>query len=133
MRIAIRFFRNSLLTVVILPITLSSFGIGQGLATQHKTKTPTISWSLDTTIINGTTLASVVNASAGVAGSFAYTAETADGKRIAVSADTVLPPGEYTITANFTPAGAKNYLSVTATAPLTVNAKDNTTLASLHQ
>jgi microcystin-dependent protein len=130
MRIAIRFFRNSLLTVVILPISVGSFGMGQGLAMQHKAKTPTISWSLNTTITDGTTLASVVNASAGVAGSFTYTAETADGKTIAVSADTVLPPGEYTITANFTPEGAKNYRSVTTTAPLTVNAKDNTILAS---
>jgi microcystin-dependent protein len=131
MRIARKFFRNSLLTLV-LPIAIGSYSMGQGATTPHKTKTPTISWSLDATITDGATLASVVNASAGIAGSFVYTAETADGKTIAVSADTVLPAGEYTITANFTPAGAKNYHPVTATAPLTVNAKDNTTLARLH-
>jgi hypothetical protein len=130
MRIAIKFFRNSMLTVVIMPITICGYSLGQGVTAPHKTKTPTISWSLNTTITDGTTLASVVNASTGVAGSFTYTAETADGKTIAVSADTVLPPGEYTIMANFTPAGAKKYRPVTTAVPLTVNAKDNTILAS---
>ena len=39
-------------------------------------------------------------------------------------------PAEHTITANFTPGGAKGYHPATATAPLTVNAKDSTNLAS---
>jgi hypothetical protein len=84
---------------------------------------PAINWSLTTTISDGTTLASVLNASSAVAGSFFYTAVSSDGKAVQVTPGTVLPTGDYTITAIFTPRNKTRYHSVITTVPITVSSE----------
>jgi hypothetical protein len=87
---------------------------------------PTISWTPPvTTITYGATLSSILNAGASngsttVAGSFAYTATILGGSAVAVTGVTVLNPGQYTLTATFTPTDSSTYTSVTATSTLTV-------------
>jgi hypothetical protein len=87
---------------------------------------PTISWAPPVTIITyGATLSSILNASASdgstaVAGSFTYTATLQGGSAVAVTGATVLNPGQYTLTATFTPTDSSTYISATASAALTV-------------
>jgi hypothetical protein len=88
--------------------------------------TPTITWATPAPIPYGTTLGGILNATAQsgskpVAGSFAYTATPAGGTAVAVTAATILAPGSYTLTANFTPTDTTDYTTATATVQLTVN------------
>jgi uncharacterized protein YjiK len=87
---------------------------------------PTITWATPAPILYGTTLGGILNATAHsgsnpVAGSFAYTATPAGGTAVAVTAATILAPGSYTLTANFTPTDTTDYTTATATVQLTVN------------
>jgi RHS repeat-associated protein len=72
--------------------------------------TPTIKWH-PLPIVYGTPLsAAQLNASANVAGTYAYSQ----------SAGTVLAAGSYTLTVTFTPTDGTTFSSITASAPLTV-------------
>ena len=76
------------------------------------TNTPAISWSAPGAIPYGTALsATQLNATANVAGTFAYTP----------AAGTVLKAGTQTLSVLFTPTDSKTYSSATATVQLTVN------------
>ena len=67
--------------------------------------TPTVSWATPAAITQGTALsATQLNASASVAGTFAYSP----------AAGTVLPTGTHTLTATFTPADTTLYNTATA-------------------
>ncbi len=88
--------------------------------------TPSISWSTPASILYGTNLAGILNASAvfnssAVAGIFTYTSTPAGGSASAVSGSTVLAAGSYTLTTNFTPADTVDYNAATATVALTVS------------
>jgi hypothetical protein len=94
-----------------------SFVVSQG--------TPSINWPTPSPILNGTTLSGVLNATAAVGqtqvpGAFAYTAQPSGGAAVPVTATTVLATGTYTLTANFTPTDAIDYLGATASVMLTV-------------
>jgi YVTN family beta-propeller protein len=79
--------------------------------TTNKT-TPTITWSTPAAITYGTPLsATQLNATASVAGTFAY---------LPVSG-TVLGAGQQTLTVSFTPTDTTDYNNATATVSLTVN------------
>jgi hypothetical protein len=131
-------FRYTFLALLVLPILIGYASTRRVIAAPPAVKIappvvktmPTISWSLDTTIAKGTALAPVLTASGGVAGTFSYTAVPANGTSIAVTPDTVLPAGDYTITANFTPLDQTRYHLVTTTVPLTVRNRVRTELAS---
>jgi hypothetical protein len=84
--------------------------------------TSTVSWTAPSPITYGTTLSGVLNATANVAGRFAY---TANGN--AVTATTVLPAGSYTMGVTFTPTANKDYPTATASVSLTVNPTNTTT------
>jgi hypothetical protein len=73
--------------------------------------TPTISWATPAPITEGTALSSAqLNATASVPGSFAYSP----------TAGTVLPAGQYTLKATFTPADLTLYTTATAYVNFTV-------------
>ena len=73
---------------------------------------PTIAWTTPAAIPYGTALSSSqLNATANVAGTFAYTP----------AAGTVLNAGAQTLTATFTPADTSTYSTATATVQLTVS------------
>jgi sugar lactone lactonase YvrE len=88
--------------------------------------TPTITWTPPATIITvGTTLSAILNATASdesttIPGTFSYTATVLGGAPVAVTSATVLAPGQYTLTATFTPTDTTTYSSATGTTPLTV-------------
>jgi hypothetical protein len=84
--------------------------------------TPTITWSNPAAIIYGTALSAFqLNATASVAGSFAYSP----------AAGTVLFPAAQTLAVTFTPTDAVNYATATAHVNLVVNkATTTTTIAS---
>jgi hypothetical protein len=84
--------------------------------------TSTVSWTAPSPITYGTTLSGVLNATANVAGKFAY---TANGN--AVTATTVLSAGSYTMGVTFTPTASKDYPTATASVSLTVNPINTTT------
>jgi hypothetical protein len=74
--------------------------------------TPVITWANPAAITYGTALSSTqLNASASVAGSFAYTP----------AAGTVLGAGSQTLSTTFTPTDTANYNTATKTVTLTVN------------
>ena len=80
--------------------------------------TPTITWDAPAAIDYGTALnATQLNATANVAGTFAYTPE----------AGTVLNAGTHTLSVQFTPNDTTNYNSASKTVSLTVN-KANATI-----
>jgi hypothetical protein len=73
---------------------------------------PAITWNAPGAISYGTALsATQLNATSNVAGTFVYTP----------AAGAVLPAGQQTLTAVFTPSDSKTYSSATATVTLTVN------------
>ena len=80
----------------------------------------TVSWTQSTTLRDAT--GGVLNATANVAGKFAY---TANGN--AVTATTVLSAGSYTMGVTFTPTASKDYPTATASVSLTVNPINTTT------
>jgi sugar lactone lactonase YvrE len=87
---------------------------------------PAISWTPSaTTILAGATLSGILNATASnagstVAGTFTYSATIKGGSAAAVTSTTVLAPGQYTLTATFTPTDTTAYSSATGSATLTV-------------
>ena len=83
------------------------------LAVRAPRTTPTVSWATPAAITQGTPLGSTqLNASASVAGAFAYSP----------AAGTVLATGTHTLTATFTPADTTLYTNATASTSITVNA-----------
>jgi len=79
--------------------------------------TPVITWSTPAAITYGTALSGTqLNATADVAGSFAYTP----------AAGTILDAGSQTLSTLFTPADTANYNSVSASVTLTVNKANQT-------
>ncbi len=83
--------------------------------------TSTITWNTPATITYGTELGAVLDATANVAGSFAY---KANGN--AVSGTTVLAAGNYALSVSFTPTLSKNYTTSTATVQVKENPVDTT-------
>ncbi|MGC2216027.1 MAG: MBG domain-containing protein [Silvibacterium sp.] len=85
--------------------------------------TPVITWSPPASIVSGTTLSTVLDASAKngstvLPGTYAYTNGTT-----AVTAATVLPAGTYTLQVTFTPTDTTDYATATAATALTVSSK----------
>ncbi len=79
--------------------------------------TPVITWANPALITYGTPLSGAqLNATADVAGSFAYTP----------AAGTILDAGTQTLSTTFTPADANNYNNATASVTLTVNKANQT-------
>ena len=75
--------------------------------------TPTLSWPAPAAITQGTALsATQLNASASVAGTFAYSP----------AAGTVLAAGSHTLTASFTPSDSTRYTTAAASTSITVSA-----------
>jgi hypothetical protein len=94
------------------PQTLSSSAQVTITPAGATTTTPAITWSAPAPIQYGTALSSaVLDATANVPGSFAYTP----------AAGTVLKTGPQTLTAVFTPSDTTTYSAATATVQLTVN------------
>ena len=90
--------------------------------------TPSISWSAPASIIYGTSLAGVLNASAtfnssSVAGTFTYTSTPTGGSASLVSASTVLVAGSYVLTASFVPADPTDFNAATSIVALTVSSQ----------
>ncbi|MGC8513552.1 MAG: MBG domain-containing protein, partial [Acidimicrobiales bacterium] len=82
---------------------------GAGDAGSVQLATPVLSWGSPPSISFGTPLGSVLDASSGgVAGSFAYTAQTSGSSPVAVSAASVLTVGVYTLTATFTASSSSS-------------------------
>ena len=79
--------------------------------------TPTITWASPSSITYGTALSGTqLNASTGVAGSFAYVAPSATP-----ASGTVLPAGAHLLTASFTPTDTTNYNNASKSVSITVN------------
>ena len=77
-----------------------------------KQTTPTLTWATPAAVAYGTVLsATQLNATASVAGTFAYTPVSG----------TVLPAGTQTLKVTFTPTDTTNYTTATASVALTVN------------
>ncbi len=85
--------------------------------------TPTITWTPASFIFTGSAGSSVLNATANVSGTFAYSAApTGGGSAVDITGGTsTLPAGTYTITATFNPTDPYLYASVQATATLYVS------------
>ncbi len=89
--------------------------------------TPTITWNpASSSIPYGTTLGgTLLNAFASsggtsVPGTLTYKATSTGGAPVTVTSASVLPAGNYTLTATFAPADTTTYAAVTAHVPLTV-------------
>ena len=108
-------------TVYPLPpsqVTVSENGTGTQAA-------PVITWPSPAPITYGASLATVLNASGSVPGSFTYSSGATP-----VNSATVLPVGSYTLTATFTPTDTTDYTTATAAVSLTVNAAPLTVAAN---
>jgi hypothetical protein len=113
---------------------------GYTAATQQATfnvakATPTITWMPASRITFGTSLSSLLNATASnnsnsVPGTFGYTAQTAGGSAVSVGAATVLQPGSYTLATSFTPAVSANYNSASASVHVLVEQAALTVIAN---
>jgi len=101
------------LTVTFTPTDVTNYGTATKTVNLTVNKaTPVISWSTPTDIVYGTALsASQLNATANVAGTFAYSPVLG----------TVLTAGVQTLTVTFTPTDAVNYGTATKSVNLTVN------------
>ncbi len=99
-------------------ISLSGFGAAPPPPPQT---TPTITWAPPTAINYGSDLSSILNAAANTAGSFTYTAALGSGPATAVTTASTLEPGNYTLTALFTPTDLIDYTTATALVPLAVS------------
>jgi hypothetical protein len=133
MREGAKLYHFTFLALLALPIAVgyaSTRQMSETLPAASAKAIPAIKWSLATTISDGTALASVLNASGAVAGSFSYTAMSRDGNAVPVTADSLLAVGDYTIAATFMPVDQTHYNSVTTTVPLKVEAQPNAELAS---
>ena len=92
---------------------------------------PTLNWITPAPIPYGTTLGSLLNASAWngaatVSGSYAYTATPLGGAASPASNTTVLAAGSYILTVKFTPSNPATYTIATATVALQVTADAQT-------
>ena len=84
--------------------------------------TPVLTWSPSTNQLptNVVIPASVLDATASVPGSFAYST-TVNGMNIVLTAgSSTLPAGSYTFVVNFTPSYGADYLAASATIPFTI-------------
>jgi hypothetical protein len=93
---------------------------------------PTLNWNPPPAINYGSTLSTVLTASAlngstPVPGNYAYTDTLAGGSASPATAATVLLPGSYTIAVTFTPTNPTDYQSVSSSVSLTVG-KGNPTV-----
>jgi hypothetical protein len=98
-----------------LNATVAESTVAEKLAT-------TAAWTAPAPITYGTTLSGVLDATASVAGTFAY-----KNNGSPVTASTVLAAGAYTLTATFTPSVPNDYAGSSTTATLTVNKVNTTT------
>jgi subtilase family serine protease len=94
---------------------------GSQVETVNAATDPTITWNPPTTIINGTTLASELNAMANAGGIFSYTATPSGGSPADVSGSTILTADVYTLTANFAPTDGNGYGPGSKSITLTVS------------
>ena len=108
-------------------------GINVSLLVGQLTPTVTFAPTPPASIVYGTTLSAILDASATYnsaavpgGGTMAYTATPAGGSPSAVVGTTVLDAGTYTITATFTPANTVVYKTVSASVTLTVNQASQT-------
>ena len=108
-------------------------GINVSLLVGQLTPTVTFSPTPPASIVYGTTLSAMLDASATYnsaavpgGGTMAYTATPAGGSPSAVVGTTVLDAGTYTITATFTPTNTVVYKTVSASITLTVNQASQT-------
>jgi hypothetical protein len=115
-----RFDRWTGIAVVGIGIALSGCGGTGSSGTVNKTN-PTITWADPAPIIYGATLASALNATSTVTGSYAYTATPAGGSAVTVTSTTVLTAGSYTLDATLTPSDSNDYNTASASVPLTVD------------
>jgi sugar lactone lactonase YvrE len=116
------------LTATFTPTDTTDFAAAPSSITLTVTKaTATISWNPGaTSIIYGTSLSSILNATAlsgssTVAGTFAYTATASGASPIAILAGTILAAGTYTLTATFTPSNSISYATAPSNITLTVS------------
>ena len=79
----------------------------------------------------GTQLASSLNATSTVAGTFSYTAQPTGGTAGPVTATTILDAGTYTLTASLTPTDTTDYTTATQSTTLTVTQASVTPLLSI--
>lgn len=100
------------LSVTFTPSDANNYNSATATVTLNVTKaTPVVSWSNPVGITYGTALSSTqLNASANVAGSFAYSPD----------AGTVLNAGSQTLSVTFTPADSANYTNATGNASIEV-------------
>ncbi|MGA2962343.1 MAG: Ig-like domain repeat protein [Candidatus Korobacteraceae bacterium] len=95
--------------------------------------TTTLSWTpaANAQVYGAAIGAGVLDASVtgGVAGTITYTATPSGGQPAAITAATVLPGGNYTLTANFTPTDTTDYSS--ASASIAYSVTQNSTATSL--
>jgi hypothetical protein len=97
-------------------------GASAAQSTTAQRLSTTASWKAPAAISYGTPLYGVLNATGSVPGTFTYS----DGS--AVTANTVLAAGSYTLTGTFTPTATKDYSGSSASVPLTVNPIGTTTM-----
>jgi hypothetical protein len=85
--------------------------------------TPTISWTLTPTIINGTSLANELGAapSCGACGTTAFTATPSGGSAASVTASSILAANTYTLTADFVATPGNGYGPASMNEQLTVS------------
>jgi len=118
-----RSFTSFIIFAVTLPMifggTIGCGGTG-GSGTVNKTN-PTITWADPAPITYNATLASALNATSTVTGSYAYTATPAGGSAVTVTSATVLTAGSYTLGVTLTPSDSNDYNTASASVPLTVN------------
>ena len=124
-------------SIVVNFLGASAYSASSGsVVLQINQATPTLKWTPPATISYGASLNSVLSASAlngtaGVVGSYAYTATPTVGAPTPITGTSILLPGTYTITVNFTPADPTDYQPVSGSVSLTVNQGQPTvTLAS---
>jgi hypothetical protein len=114
---------------VAISATSSQFNVGQITPSLSFAPSPA-SESYGTAIAAGSLDATASYNSANVAGTFAYTTTVNGNPVTLVAGATVLPAGNYTITATFTPSNTTVYEATSITASYTVNAAPLTITAS---
>jgi hypothetical protein len=101
--------------VIFTPADMQDYSTSQTTVSLTVAKaTPAITWPMPDSIAHGVALsAKQLNASATIAGSFAYTP----------AAGEILPPGVHKLSVTFTPTDTLNYTTVRAVVSLTVTEK----------
>jgi hypothetical protein len=114
---------------VVISATSAQFNVGQIAPSLSFAPSPA-SESYGTAIAAGSLDAAASYNSASVAGTFVYTATVNGNPVTLVAGATVLPAGNYTVTATFTPSNTTVYEGTSTTASYTVNAAPLTITAS---